>query len=258
MNGRSSLEAVLRRDRLIVLTGLIGLTILAWLYLIVMAAGMQGMGMAMAAARFEPWQPIDFVLMFLMWAIMMVGMMTPSAAPMILLFATISRKQSERGEPFAPTGAFVAGYLAVWAAFSVLATLLQWGLEQAALLSPMMVSTSPVLGGLLLIAAGLYQWTPYKDVCLNHCRSPLHFLMHHWRKGVGGAFVMGIEHGAFCLGCCWLLMGLLFFGGVMNLLWVAGIASFVLLEKVVPGGPLLGRVTGALLLLAGSVLLIGG
>jgi predicted metal-binding membrane protein len=255
----SSLDALLRRDRLIVLGGLIALTVLAWAYIVWMASAMETGQMAdMAMPYLRPWSALDFLLMFLMWAIMMVGMMTPSAAPMILLVAAINRKQQERIQPLMPTAAFVAGYLAVWAAFSLLATLLQWGLEQAALLSPMMVSTSPVLGGVLLIGAGLYQCTPYKDVCLKHCRSPIHFLMHHWRKGARGAFAMGITHGAFCLGCCWLLMGLLFFGGVMNLLWVAAIAVFVLLEKIAPGGQILGRVAGAVLALAGIAIIVHG
>lgn len=253
MSQALSLEAVLRRDRLIVLSGLVGLVVLAWLYLVWMAAAMDmgAMGDAMAMARFEPWTAGDFVMMFSMWAIMMVGMMVPSAAPMILLYAAIDRKQRQAARPFGPTGAFVAGYLAIWTGFSLLATTLQWALEQAALLSPMMVATTPILGGLLLIGAGLYQWTPLKDVCLEHCRGPLQFIMTRWRKGARGAFVMGVEHGAFCLGCCWLLMGLLFFGGVMNLLWVAAIAGFVLLEKVAPRGDLIGRISGALLLAAG-------
>ena len=262
----SPLESVLKRDRAVVLAGLIGVTALAWVYLFAMAAEMGEMsqggvmgGGAMAALQVRPWGGLDFLLMFLMWAVMMVAMMVPGAAPMILLFAAVNRKQRERGRPFAPVGAFVAGYIAVWSAFSAVATLSQWGLEQAALLSPMLVGTSPLLGGGLLIVAGIYQWTPLKHACLKHCRSPLHFLTHGMRKGTRGAFVMGLEHGAFCVGCCWVLMGLLFVGGVMNLLWVAAIAAFVLLEKVVPhgvlagrlGGLLAGRLSGALLVLAG-------
>ncbi len=245
----SPLESVLKRDRAIVLAGLIGVTALAWVYLYAMAAEMGGD--TMAALQVRPWGGLDFLLMFLMWAVMMVAMMVPGAAPMILLFAAVNRKQRERGRPFAPVGAFVAGYIAVWSAFSAVATLSQWGLEQAALLSPMLVGASPLLGGGLLIVAGIYQWTPLKHACLKHCRSPLHFLTHGMRKGTGGAFVMGLEHGAFCVGCCWVLMGLLFVGGVMNLLWVAAIAAFVLLEKVVTHGLLAGRLSGALLVLAG-------
>jgi predicted metal-binding membrane protein len=253
----STLEAVLKRDRLIVLAGLVGVTGLAWLYLVVMAVSMDmSMDETMAMPQIRPWSAVDFVLMFLMWAIMMVGMMVPSAAPMVLLYARVCRTQREKGRPFAPTGAFVAGYVAVWSAFSLAATVLQWALEQAALLSPMMFGTSPILGAGLLIAAGIYQLSPLKHVCLRHCRGPLDFIMRHWRGGTGGAVVMGVEHGAYCVGCCWFLMGLLFVGGVMNLLWVAAIAIFVLIEKVAPQGELAARVGGAALAGAGLVLLL--
>ena len=254
MAGPGLLEAVLKRDRLVVLASLLAITLLAWAYLADMALDMGGMSMAMV----EPWTAADFVVMFAMWAIMMIGMMVPSAAPMILLFATVSRKQRGMNRPFAPTGAFALGYIVVWAGFSAAATVLQWGFEQAALLSPMMVSTSPILGGALLIGAGVYQWTSLKEACLKHCRSPLDFIMRGWRKGTGGALRMGLEHGAFCVGCCWILMGLLFFGGVMNLLWVAGITAFVLIEKLAPLGPLTGRVTGVLLMLAGVAVIAQG
>ena len=256
MTETSTLEALLKRDRVVVLAGLAGVTGLAWTYLLFTGAEM---GAAMGAAlQIKPWTGFDFRLMFLMWAVMMVAMMVPGAAPMILLFAAIRRKQQERGHPFAPVSALVAGYVAVWSGFSLAATLAQWGLERAALLSPMMVGTSPILGGGLLVVAGLYQWTPLKQACLRHCRSPIHFLSHGLRKGSGGALVMGLEHGAFCVGCCWFLMGLLFVGGVMNLLWVAAIAVFVLFEKVLPFGVLGGRVTGAVLALAGLLVLFQG
>ncbi len=251
MTEGSGLEALLKRDRAVVLAGLVGVTGLAWAYLFVAAAEMGGMGEGAGAMealgvalgetmQVRPWSGLDFLLMFLMWAIMMVAMMVPSAAPMILLFAAVHRKQRERGQTFASVGFFVAGYIAVWSAFSLGATLLQWGLDQAALLSPMMVSNSPRIGGGLLVVAGLYQWTPLKYACLKHCRSPIHFLAHGMRKGNGGAFVMGLEHGAFCVGCCWFLMGLLFFGGVMILYWIAGIALFILLEKTTAAGQWLG------------------
>ncbi len=252
MTETSTLESLLKRDRMVVLAGLAGVTGLAWAYLLVTGAAP---GAEMGVMQIRPWTGLDFLLMFLMWAVMMVAMMVPSAAPMILLFAAVHRKQQERGQSFAPVSAFVAGYVAVWSAFSLAATLLQWGLEQAALLSPMMVSASPHLGGGLLVVAGLYQWTPLKYACLKHCRSPIHFLAHGLRKGRGGAFVMGLEHGAFCVGCCWILMGLLFVGGVMNLLWIAAIAAFVLLEKVLPYGAGGGRISGALLVLAGLFVL---
>ena len=253
--GASTLETILKRDRIIVLSGVVGAAALAWVYLAVVAVGMSD---AAAMARIRPWGAVDFALMFLMWAVMMVGMMLPSAAPMILLFAAINRKQREQGGPFIPTGAFGAGYVIAWTGFSMLATALQWALEQAALLSPMMVSASPVVGGLVLVAAGVYQWTPLKHACLKRCRSPFEFISRSWRRGAGGALAMGLEHGAFCVGCCWVLMGLLFVGGVMNLLWVAAIAVFVLIEKLAPFGALAGRASGLILIFAGLFVIVRG
>ena len=248
MDSTTSLEAFLKRDRWFVLAGLVGVTALAWAYLATMVADMS----AMAMPTYAPWSVLDFWLMFVMWAVMMVGMMLPSAAPMILLYATISRRQRGRGHVFAPTGVFAAGYLVAWTAFSLAATALQWALEQAALLSPMMVSTSPYLGGALLIAAGVYQWTPLKHACLENCRAPAEFLSRSWRNGTGGAIAMGIHHGIYCVGCCWVLMGLLFAIGVMNLLWVAFITALVLIEKIAPGGHRFARIVGALFVTAGT------
>ncbi|MCZ6843816.1 MAG: DUF2182 domain-containing protein [SAR324 cluster bacterium] len=255
---QSPLEFILKRDRLVVLAGLAGVTVLAWVYLFVLAADMSGMNMggAMTSMQVKPWSGLDFLLMFLMWAVMMIGMMVPSAAPMILLFALFARKKREENKPYVPVGAFASGYLIVWTAFSAVAVVLQWGLEQATLLSPMMVSASPYLGGSLLIAAGIYQFTPLKNVCLKHCRSPFGFIALHWRPGAWGGLRMGIHHGAFCVGCCWVMMTLLFVGGVMNLLWVAAIAAFVLVEKVLPRGPLTGRITGVALVGWGLWLLV--
>ena len=260
------LEHLLRRDRAIVLASLLGLTVLAWLYLVDMALdmdmamtgrGMAGMGGAMTMAP-VPWDATYFTLMFAMWAIMMVGMMVPSAAPMILLFAVINRKKQLSRNPYLRTAVFTLGYLLAWTAFSLVATTLQWTFSAAALLSPMMVSTSGVLGAVLFTAAGVYQLTPLKHACLHHCRSPVHFIAGHWKPGTAGALRMGAEHGAYCVGCCWFLMGLLFVGGVMNLLWVAAIAIFVLLEKVAPQGELTARVAGAGLTAAGIALLLTG
>ncbi len=257
-----------RRDRIAILVALAGVTLLAWAYLVYVAlemgdmagAGSMATGGAMASdmdvAGVRPWATLDFLLMFLMWSVMMVGMMVPSAAPMTLLYAAVARKAARQGATLAPTGAFVAGYLAMWCLFSVLATAAQWALDQAALLSPMMVATSPALGALLLIAAGIYQLTPAKSVCLEHCRAPAHFFARHWHPGTLGAFRMGFGHGGFCIGCCWALMGLLFFGGVMNLLWIAAITFFVLLEKVAPVGPLGGRLAGAAMIVAGVVAIV--
>jgi predicted metal-binding membrane protein len=211
-------------------------------------------GMAMAAMAPAAWTPGYAVLMFFMWWIMMMAMMLPSAAPMILLFATINRKQREKGAPYVPTGIFAAGYVLIWGAFSLIAVAAQWGLERSGLLSSM-ASTSVALGAGLLIAAGIYQLTPLKHACLRHCRSPIAFITHHWRSGDVGALRMGIEHGAFCTGCCWFLMALLFYGGIMNLYWIVGLALFVLLEKTIPAGHWLGRLAGLLLIAWGGALL---
>jgi predicted metal-binding membrane protein len=257
MSEASTLEAVLKRDRTIVLAGVAGLSALAWAYLLALAWRMphREMAMAMAMPHMQAWEATEVLLTWVMWAVMMVAMMTPSAAPMILMFATVNRRRRGQQGPFVPTTVFLLGYLLVWGGFSVVATLAQWGLHTAALLSPMMVSTSPMLGGLLLLAAGIFQWTPLKSTCLTQCRSPLGFLMTEWREGAWGALLMGLRHGRYCVGCCWVLMALLFVAGVMNLLWVAAMAVFVLVEKVLPRGELVGRVVGGMLMLAGLVLL---
>lgn len=244
-----------RRDRIAIISGLLGVTALAWTYLIVMAMGMDvpTNGVAgRAALKVHPWKALDFWLMFLMWAVMMVGMMLPTAIPMTLIHAAVGRKAARQGTSVAPSAAFVTGYVVIWTLFSVGATIAQFALDQAALLSAMLVSTSPALGAALLVSAGLYQFTPIKSACLDHCRSPFHFISEHWRPGAVGAFRMGIEHGVYCLGCCWVLMGLLFFGGVMNLLWIAAITGFVLFEKLLPEGRLASRVAGLALIVLGA------
>jgi predicted metal-binding membrane protein len=246
MNESTPLEALLKRDRAVVAGGLFLLTALAWWYLFDMAEDMAAMDMS--ASMMHAWGWGDWFMLFIMWAIMMVGMMVPSAAPLILTFATINRKKFEQSGRMVSTFVFVGGYLLVWTAFSALAAGLQWGLHTLALLSPMMVSKSPILNGVLLIAAGAYQWAPLKRTCLEHCQSPLSFVMSHWREGADGALRMGWEHGLYCLGCCWVLMALLFVMGVMNLVWVAVIAVFVLLEKILPAGVWTARVSGGLLM----------
>jgi predicted metal-binding membrane protein len=267
--GHASAASLPRRDRIAIWAALLGLTAVSWVYLVHMAMTMHNSmpGMSMPAGMnmsgmdhgemlmIHRWTAADFVLMFLMWAVMMVGMMVPTAIPMTLIYAAVARKAEAQRTPVAPAFVFVGGFVAIWTIFSAAATLAQWGLDQAALLSPMLVTTSPALGAGLLIAAGIYQLTPAKNACLEHCRLPAHFISKHWRKGTGGAFRMGLEHGAFCLGCCWALMLLLFFGGVMNLLWIAGITLFVLLEKVIPQGVGGGKLAGAALIVAGAVLL---
>jgi predicted metal-binding membrane protein len=254
------LASVLRRDRAIVATGLAGIVVLAWLYLLRLAGEMSEMAehaaMGMAMPRAEVWDVVDLVFLFLMWAVMMVAMMVPSATPMILMFTTINRRRAEQQQAAVRTAIFLLGYLIVWTAFSALAASAQWVLHAVALMSPMMALSSRYLGGALLIVAGVFQWTPLKDTCLRTCRSPLGFIMSEWREGARGALIMGVRHGAYCLGCCWALMVLLFVAGVMNLIWVAAIAAFVLIEKVVPGGPWVSRIAGGLLVVAGVFVLI--
>ena len=244
-----TLEAALRRDRLFVGVGLIALAGLAWAYIARLAALMQShSGMVMPQVR--AWDVGETAGLAIMWIVMMVAMMIPSATPAILLFAGISRRRRVQGVPAVPVSVFILGYLLAWTGYAVLAAITQSALHSAALLSPAMASQSPLLGGGLLIIAGVYQWLPLKGACLSHCRSPLGFFSTHWREGISGAAGMGFRHGSYCVGCCWALMALLFVAGVMNLLWVVAITGFVLVEKVVPHGRFLGLITG--ILLAGS------
>jgi predicted metal-binding membrane protein len=236
----------MRRNRAVVLLGLIGITLLAWTYTIHLAWNMGNMNMAMPQT--QDWGVLELFLLFLMWTFMMAAMMVPSASPMVLMFTTTLQRRGHRQSALVQPGLFVLGYLAIWTGFSLLATLAQWGLHAAALLSPEAVSTSPVLGSALLTAAGVYQWSPLKHACLRRCRSPLGFLMTEWREGPGGALIMGLRHGVFCVGCCWALMALLFITGVMNLLWIAAIAGFILIEKVIPAGEYVARLAGLLLI----------
>jgi predicted metal-binding membrane protein len=229
--------------------------IAAWAYLWSGAGTLQEMGGEAMPMSAGPWTPGHALVMLAMWIVMMTAMMLPSASPMILLFATIARAKQAKGQRRGSTTVFVLGYLAVWSAFSLLAVLLQFTLEKAALLSPMMEATSAAFAAAVLIAAGVYQWTPLKQACLSRCRSPLDFVIHHWHEGQRGAFRMGVLHGAYCVGCCWLLMLVLFVGGVMNLAWVLALAALVLAEKLVPAGHWIGRVAGAGLIGWGGLLL---
>ncbi len=250
----SALEWALERDRRIVIGGLGVVIAASWAYVLA------GAGMDMAAPA-PTWTPGYFALVLAMWWVMMVAMMLPSAAPMILLFAALNRKQGGgmdkgAGGAAVPVGFFVAGYGLVWGGFSLLAATLQWGLDGLSLLTPMMAGASVPLGAGLLIAAGVYQLTPLKHACLRHCQAPIQFLGARWRPGVGGALAMGLEHGLVCLGCCWVLMGLLFYGGVMNPLWIGGLALYVLAEKLAPAGHWIGRFGGGALILWGAALLL--
>jgi predicted metal-binding membrane protein len=252
-----------RRDRWLIAAALLAVVALAWGWLLA-GAGMDMSAVDMTAMAgmdgwlMQPavWSPAYAALIFTMWWVMMVAMMLPSAAPMVLLFARVHRNGKAVGKPWMPSALFTAGYLFAWGGFSLVATALQWGLESVKWLSPMLQTSNRWLGAGLLIAAGLWQLTPLKARCLGHCRTPLGFLVGHWRAGRFGAVRMGLEHGAFCLGCCWFLMALLFFGGVMNLYWIVGLAVFVLLEKTIPLGHWLARVTGIALVAWGIALVL--
>jgi predicted metal-binding membrane protein len=253
-----------RRDQLAIVGSLAAITAAAWLYTVGQAdrMSMQGamsgasMGSTMhAMLATTPWTGGEFTLLLSMWVVMMIAMMAPTATPMTLVYAAIARKAAAQRNPIAPTFVFVAGYLTAWSLFAVLATLTQRGLDQAALLSPAMVSNSSVLGGGLLIAAGIYEVTPLKHACLRHCRAPAHFLSSHWRPGAVGAFRLGLRLGVYCLGCCWILMALLFVAGVMNLLWIAAIAALVLIEKALPKGDRAAVLVAAASIVAGVTVL---
>ncbi|WP_434703460.1 DUF2182 domain-containing protein [Pseudomonas sp. Z1-12] len=247
-------------EQWLLLLCLLGLTALAWLTLLRMARDMSapgGMADAAMAGMIMPWSPADALLMFAMWTVMMIGMMLPSALPMLLIYQQMLRKRMPTPQRHLALLLFCSAYGLVWAGFALGATALQWALEQLALLSPGMRTTSTALGAGLLLVAGVYQWLPGKTACLEHCRGPLHFLLGYWRPDVLGGWRMGLAHGAYCLGCCWALMGLLFVVGVMNLLWVAVIGAFILLEKNLSQGRWLSRLCGVLLLGWGLWLLLG-
>lgn len=247
-------------EQWLLLLCLLGLTALAWLTLLRMARDMSapgGMADAAMAGMIMPWSPADALLMFAMWTVMMIGMMLPSALPMLLIYQQMLRKRMPTPQRHLALLLFCSAYGLVWAGFALGATALQWALEQLALLSPGMRTTSTALGAGLLLVAGVYQWLPGKAACLEHCRGPLHFLLGYWRPDVLGGWRMGLAHGAYCLGCCWALMGLLFVVGVMNLLWVAVIGAFILLEKNLPQGRRLSRLCGVLLIGWSFWLLLG-
>jgi len=256
----SATATLLRRERFIIAAALAGIAAVAWAYMIHEARAMnlsgvcQCLGMPMGGVAGSDWSAGSLLPLFLMWAGMMVAMMLPSAAPMILTFAAVSRNRRRQQRPYVPVGVFIAGYVMIWSVFSALAAVAQWILHREALLSPAMASTSAWLGGLLLLAAGVFQFTPLKHTCLTHCRAPLEFIMTRWREGTRGAFHMGVEHGVFCTGCCWALMCLLFVAGVMNILWIAVLTILVALEKMLPRW--LSPATGVLLVGWGAWVLV--
>jgi predicted metal-binding membrane protein len=251
MSERTSLESLLLRDRWVLVSALILIIALCWAWIVPMARDMYGsMDSSSAWMMTRTWDFTHLVLLFAMWVVMMIGMMLPSAAPTLLLYACIVRKSPESERAGTYVYSFAAGYLLIWTAFSLLATVLQRWLAHLLLLSPMMESRG-WLGGALLIVAGLYQLTPFKRNCLESCRSPAAYIAGHWKRGGTGALRLGIGHGLYCLGCCWALMLLLFVGGVMNLWWIAALTIFVLLEKLAPLGAQGGRLSGLLILALG-------
>jgi predicted metal-binding membrane protein len=255
------ITALSRRDRTLIATCVVLLTVLAWVYLFYLDRQMSSlmehetmmkeMGMTMDM----PWTIVDMLVTFAMWTVMMVGMMMPAVTPVLLLYAAARTSREQPGGSLAVL-LFSLGYLTIWTCFSAGATLAQWGLHQTAMLSPAMAASSAYLAGAILISAGIYQLSPWKGACLVHCRSPLGFLMANWRDGNRGAFQMGFRHGMYCLGCCWALMCLLFVVGVMNLVWVAAITVFVLLEKIGPAGALVARVAGVVMIAAGVLSIV--
>jgi predicted metal-binding membrane protein len=252
------LSALLRHDRTLVLAGLVAVVVLSWVWLLT-GAGLKMDEMDMGGGQImlmaPPWTIQYAATIFLMWVIMMAAMMLPSAAPAILLVIALSK---QRGGPHAERASaeFAFGYVAVWGAFSLIATGLQWGLDRPGLLSGNMASGSVVLAAMLLFAAGVYQLTPWKQACLRHCRSPMEFLTRYWRQGPFGPMRAGARHGAFCLGCCGMLMALLFVDGLMNLVWIAGLALLVLIEKLFPFGPRVAQLTGVALIGWGAFVLV--
>lgn len=254
----SALETILKRDRIIIVAGIVLLSLTSWGYLFYDDWRMRTTGSCckLAEVDLRHWLSVDLLLLFVMWSIMMVAMMAPTAAPMVLTFAAVNRRRQAAQRPYVPTGFFLLGYLLAWTLFSAAATAAQWALHGFALLSTSMASTSALLGAAILIAAGIFQLTPLKHACLAHCRTPLSFIMAEWREGIGGALWMGLKHGSFCLGCCWILMLLLFVTGVMNLMWVGIITAFVLLEKIAPAAKWISRAAGVALIGWGAWLLV--
>ena len=266
----SATQTALKHERTVIVTALVAVCVLSWAYLFHGA----GMDMPLIDMTAWPttqsrmpghmakmgWSVANALMMLAMWWVMMVAMMVPSAAPTILLYARVCGHAVEKGiatAPVAPVTFFASGYLVSWLGFSVAATATQAALERLGLMNAMaMTSTSTILSAAFLLAAGFYQFSALKTACLDHCRAPVGFLVAHWRRGSWGALRMGVRHGLYCIGCCWSLMALLFVGGVMNLIWIVGLAALVLVEKVAPYGGLLGRLAGGLMISAGTILLL--
>src|SRR5271170_2729510 len=242
---RTSVESLLFRDRLLVGTALAVAMALCWGWIIPMARDMYGsMRGASAWMMTDRWDTTHLVLLFAMWTVMMAGMMLPSAAPALFLYGGIIRRSGDAARATSHVYAFAGGYLLVWTAYSLLATVLQRLLARWLLITPMMDARDARFGGVLLIIAGVYQFTPYKRACLASCRSPVEFIVRNWKPGLWGGFYLGAANGLYCLGCCWALMMLLFVGGVMNLWWISALTLFFLFEKAATFGEKWGRYSG--------------
>ena len=258
MRSRVIVAGFASRNRRVIASCIVLVTVLAWAYLIRLDGQMSSASESMARMGMTidaPWSARDFFFTFIMWSVMMVGMMSPSAAPVIVLFSEMG---ASRGDPHASTKSilFGVGHLSVWIAFSAVAALLQWTLHQAASLSPEMTVMSSPIAGAILIGAGAYQLSPFKGACLKRCQTPIGFLLGNWREGTSGALELGLRHGLFCVGCCWALMFVLFVVGVMNLVWVAALTAFVLVEKFGPSGTWISRAGGVSMIAAGLLFLM--
>lgn len=251
MEGPGASTPLIARDTAIALAAVLIAGALAWWWLATAGTMPASADAGMASMPGMGWTPAYAFSMFVMWTIMMVAMMLPSAAPMILLHARTAKDNQ------IATAAFAASYLAVWIGFSALATGAQWLLSEAGWLGEAMQLQSRTLAAAVLAGAGLYQLTPLKQLCLSHCRSPLAYLMHHWRPGIEGAIRMGLSHGAYCVGCCWFIMALLFVGGVMNLAWIVVLAAFVMAERLLPFGDQVGKAAGVVALALSALMLVG-
>lgn len=245
------------RDHLPALAAISVIIALSWLYLVRMNAAMPhgagGMAQMMMPAT-APGLAEQFIAAFIMWSVMMMAMMLPTALPAVTVFGNLSRRRAPHSRPALSTGMFVGGYLAVWIGYSVVAATGQMALSHAALLTPMLKNTSQALSVAILLAAGVFQFTALKEMCVTQCRTPFAFFLAEWRDGKSGALVLGLKHGSYCVGCCWALMAVMFVVGAMNLLWMAALTLLMLVEKVAPARWRVSQVTGVVLLVSAAVL----
>ena len=251
----SQLASVFNRDYLLVFPVLILLIVISWVYISNLSNSTDSMK-EVSMIQGNEWMLNDFIAVFAMWSAMMIAMMLPSAVPMILVFSTVNRKRRENGNSFVGTWIFVLGNVIVWVSFGFVASLLQFVLHNLSVISDQLKLINPFASGIVLVAAGIYQFTTVKDVCLNNCQSPLSFVLSFWKEGKTGAFLMGIRHGIYCMGCCWLLMALLFVAGIMNILWIALIAVFVVIEKMIKKQRLVSYAAGFALIILGFWLIL--